>query len=454
MKLTYTKNNTITTTYNNQLIFYIEIATIIVVFVIIHYFNKKIGVSDNNEIRWQYKYYILIIVLSIIIIHNLIIGGWHTPKDFIFIGILIFMVVWVWRDSTLIERFWSAMKETKDLAHLGKQFDDLDHNNMDYNLPATGRNDNPHSPKIIGTDINEAHPEVNESELIWGNRPEHYDFLPDNMPGYLALPELRKLKRLQNKVKKDKNYKYLANIQPYDKQSHRPGTGIDTGFLLHRKHGLDNLLLDAATPENRDTKKYHEAYKMPKEVLDALDDTPGPRCLWKEGRNKSADVKSINKYKRNNGIPGSKYKFLKEPDEKLITGNYSLHPTCAATTTTRPNDLKTSPSEGKGPVMQEELIIDEMIEANNKFRTVEYFTPSQTIPSRRIPPNLGMIDDSNPYASHSDAINMKLPGSSDKINQYCTNYPLVSKKSLEIINDNCARRIDGSCPNPVKKICN
>jgi hypothetical protein len=96
-------------------------------------------------------------------------------------------------------------------------------------------------------------------------------------------------------------------------------------------------------------------------------------------------------------------------------------------------------------------IADEMLEANNRFRTTEYFTSpvtnrsSSRIPANDTMPRLRWDSDNNQYSLYSDAINQRLPGSSDKISEYATNYPLVSLDSLAKINDNCARRLDGSC---------
>jgi len=182
---------------------------------------------------------------------------------------------------------------------------------------------------------------------------------------------------------------------------------------------------------------------MPKEVLDALSNTTYgdihgqyPKnwtsniqsSVWKEGPEKSKDVKSSGKYKRSNGVPGSMYKFLKEPEPTLTPDRAGITCSSPATTTTRPDNLRTSPDNGTGPVIQIPEILDEMIEANNKFRTAEYFTNS-----------FNNQTDTNQYSLYSDAINQRLPGCSDKISQYATNYPLVSQQSLDRINNNSAQ---------------
>ena len=425
------------------ILFGIEIATILLVLVFANWITR-INITEFDKPENNYpsiltttkpnqlkKYYFFVALLSIIIIHNLVIGGWHSPKDFIFIGILIIIGVYVFRAPNIsLETFTSKKSGKHNLQPLTE--DDID-----YNLPEAGRNNS--APEIVGTDLVDAHPEQDKNELVWGNRPEHYDFTPDDIPAYLELDSIRKLKRLQKKIKRDKNYKYLAQIKPYDPQSaHRPESGdsipAGQGLLLHRQHGLDNILL-----ENADK---HKAYKMPKEVLDALSNTTygdisgtNPRywttniqsSVWKEGPENSKDVKSIGRYKRNNGVPGSMYKFLKEPEPTLTPDSEQIVCNSQATTTTRPDNLRTSPDKGTGPVIQISEIQDEMIEANSKFRTAEYFTN----------PNSQL--DGNQYSLYSDAINQRMPGCSDKISQYATNYPLVSQQSLDRINNNCAR---------------
>ena len=452
------------------IIFGIEIATILLLLVVANWITKT-SIKDLDKARNNYprtpieyqqtKYYFMVILLGIIITHNLVISGWHSPKDFIFIGLLILIGLYVFRGTEILgETFTSNPANNTNKTKSGKyKLQPLTEDDIDYNLPEAGKNND--GPEIVGTDLAEAHPEQNENELVWGNRPEHYDFTPDDIPTYLELEAIRKLKSLQKKVKRDKNYKYLAEIKPYDAQSaYRPESGDNTqegqGLLLHRTHGLDNILLENANE--------HKAYKMPKEVLDALANTtygdiqgPNPKhwtiniqsSAWKEGPEKSRDVKSSGKYKRNNGIPGSMYKFLKEPEPTLTPDRAGI--TCSSSQiTTRPNNLLTSqPNSGAGPVIQIPEIRDEMIEANTKFRTAEYFTNS-TSSTSLITQRKGTVDatqlDNNQYSLYSDAINQRMPGCSDKISQYSTNYPLVSQQSLDRINNNCAQLLDGSCP--------
>ena len=47
--------------------------------------------------------------------------------------------------------------------------------------------------------------------------------------------------------------------------------------------------------------------------------------------------------------------------------------------------------------------------------------------------------------AQADGINAKLGGNSIKLFDSCTNYSIPSPDSLKRINDNCARRLDGSC---------
>jgi len=452
------------------LVLCIEILTIFVLLKLATIINSQpsialsgagIGPENQHDLSRLRKYYFLALLLAVIIIHNLVIGGWHTPKDFIFVTTLMVMGIWVWRNNNVIgtlgrDGFFGG-KAKKTTTHPRttiiqssttttttqantNNIQELGYDDMDYNLPEPGRNNKAQIAELVGTDIADAHPEINENELVWGNKPEHYDFVPDDIPGYLDLPELRKLTRLQKKVKKDKNYKYLANINPYDPQSmHRSDGDPGTELMLHRQHGLDNLFL-----ANSDQ---HKAYGMPKEILDALANSP--YGVWKEGRQKSADVIGEGKYIRRNGVGESWYKFLKEPEPTLTPDSAVV---CnAPNTTTRPDGLKTSPDTGTGPVMKISEIADEMLEANNRFRTTEYFTSpvtnrsSSRIPANDTMPRLRWDSDNNQYSLYSDAINQRLPGSSDKISEYATNYPLVSLDSLAKINDNCARRLDGSC---------
>ncbi len=450
--------------WNSWVVLGIEIVTIFVILKLAIITNSQPSTALPDETTTR-KYYFIVFLLGVIIIHNLVTGGWHTPKDFIFITALIVIGIWVWRNNiiTTHEGFFGGKSKTTTLittpstttsaqSSIPKQkrksknitpsqpsepqheIQELGYEDMDYNLPDPGRNNKQQVAELVGTDLADAHPEIDSNELVWGNKPEHYDFVPDDIPGYLDLPALRKLKRLQKKVKKDKNYKYLAEIKPYDPQAmHRSDGDPGSELMLHRQHGLDNLFL-----ENADK---HKAYGMPKEVLDALSNSP--YGVWKEGTQKSADIVSRDKYIRRNGTGESWYKFLKEP-EPTLTPDTAVVCNSPATTTTRPDGLKTSPDTGTGPVMQTPEIRDEMLEANRKFRTAEYFTnPSTTNDTM---PRLRLDSDNNQYSLYSDAINQRLPGSSDKISEYATNYPLVSLESLSKINDNCARRLDGSCP--------
>lgn len=411
-----------------------------------------LGSENQSYMLHMRKYYFLALLFTVIIIHNLVIGGWHSPKDFIFVCALLILGVWVWHNSanitnantnmfTRIEGFFTGKSKNKTTQPSTTttraethNIQELGYEDMDYNLPNPGTNTGSRSAELVGTDLLDAHPTVNEDELVWGNKPEHYDFVPDDIPGYLDLPQLRKLKRLQKKVKKDKNYKYLAKIKPYDPQSmHRSDGDPGSELMLHRHHGLDNLFLENA--------EQHKAYGMPKEVLDALSNSP--YGVWKEGPKQSSDVNGQGKYIRRNGVGNSWYKFLKEP-EPTLTPDAAVVCNSLTTTTTRPDGLKTSPDTGTGPVMKLPQIDDEMQQANSKFRTAEYFT-NPRVPVNDTMPRLRTESDNNQYSLYSDAINQRLPGSSDKISEYATNYPLVSLESLAKINDNCARRLDGSC---------
>jgi hypothetical protein len=420
---------------NSWVRFAAEIATICVLYTLSRYIFKRMGKASLEG-----RYWFLAALLFVIIIHNLALGGWQSPKDLIFIGVLAVMGIWVWRSSQNASSGVDSFLDQQTVVQA------LGPDDMDYNLPEAGRTESVtvNMASRVGSNLNEAHPEVNQNELVWGNRAEHYDFVPDDIPGYLELDELRKLKRLQKKVKKDKNYKYLADIKPYDPQSmNRPDGDPGTEVKLTMRHGLDNVLLDAAYQ--------NEAYKMPKEVLDALScgqHNLGYPSVWKEGDAKfRRRVNGDTKYVRNNGVPGSWYKYLKEPEPTLTPDKCPPNNKPNTTTTTRPDNLKTSPDTGAGPVMQVSAIPDEMIEANNKFRTAEYFTNSISGSVARTGEWVGIDNDNNPYSLHSDSINTRMPGCSDKISQYATNYPLVSIESLEKISNNCAIRLDGLCPN-------
>jgi hypothetical protein len=394
--------------------------------------------------------------------------------DLIFIAILVFLNMYKWKQ---------AKQVTETFEGLAKQRNDPLESSGDMYYSEPGREDSQAFNMYPLDKIPE-----NRDELVHKiNRPEHYDYTPDDIPGYLAQPAITRLEGLRDKIQRDKNYRYNATVRPFDTKdipgSPEPiktntGTPIDD---LFRKGGN------------------HQAYKLADEVLTVLESCPDNLRSAQMDSHKALEPALSHQHR--NGAGNSKYRFLSEPEPNLFTRGKGV-----AKCTDNTNEKRTKSLQRLigGPAVDDPNIIfnrlvkarleddratireykDFIAEINNADREanggplaepkpVETPLPDDELKPYREPlKNKATFKDiqlrdldfeasekdniftprdqrlrlADGYSfSQSDGINAKLGGNSIRLFDSCTNYSIPSPDSLKRVSDNCARRLDGSC---------
>jgi hypothetical protein len=325
----------------------------------------------------------------------------------------------------------------------------------------------------------------NRDELVHKiNRPEHYDYTPDDIPGYLSQPAITRLEGLRDKIQRDKNYRYNATVTPFDTKD-IPGS--PEPIKANTRTPIDNLFREGGNP----------AYKLADEVLTVLESCPD--SLRSASLDSHRTLEPALSHQRRNGVGNSKYRLLSEPEPNLFKSGTSK---CNDDTTEKQS--KSLQRLIGGPAVDDPNIIfnrlvkgrladdratireygDFIAEINKADKVANggplanpkpvdapaepvklkaYRTPLKNkVTFRDIQlrdldfeasekdniftprdPRLRLADGYD--FSQSDGINAKLGGNSIRLFDSCTNYSIPSPDSLKRVSDNCARRLDGSC---------
>ena len=142
-----------------------------------------------------------------------------------------------------------------------------------------------------------------KSDLVRGsNKPEHYDYTPDDMPTFDLDKDLAKFKK---KHDKNKNNDYLANVKPYEVNK-LDDIDANTNPLNKVKYSI--------SPET-------DYVKLNNAALYSLNDYYENEKLYRT-ENKRQSLKSINnlvpftKYRKDNGVGKCKYEQI-GPDDNV-----------------------------------------------------------------------------------------------------------------------------------------
>lgn len=143
--------------------------------------------------------------------------------------------------------------------------------------------------------------EIHSDLLVNGiNKPEHYDYTPDDMPSYHLNDELKVFKQMNNMKKEDVNSIWMNKVKGYD---YNQIPHMEGGFpFYNNKEKVQNLF---------DKKDHHKEWND--SILQAVLECPRtPAHLL----DKSGDgLPDISHYHRKNGSGQSKYKFLTEEEQ-------------------------------------------------------------------------------------------------------------------------------------------
>ena len=214
----------------------------------------------------------------------------------------------------------------------------------------------------------------NKSDLVRGsNKPEHYDYTPDDMPTFDLDIDLAKFKKEHDE---NKNNDYLANVKPYEVNK-LDDIDANTNPLNKVKFSI--------SPET-------DYVKLNNAALYSLNDYYENEKLYRK-ENKRQSLKSINnlvpftKYRKDNGVGKCKYEQIGPDDDVNNTMSQNVE----------------------------------------KFNPLPIFD-EYNLKSDFKNPNLINLDKHSFY------------------DQHCTNYPKVTPKNLEKVNDNSARDINDNKP--------
>lgn len=204
--------------------------------------------------------------------------------DIIFTCIVVVYLIYIWKN-----------KESFIIM------DSLDEEDMDLITTSKGVNSGYKQEKVLNM-----HPieEVKEThELVDGlNKPEHYDYTPDDIPTYQMSDELKVFKQMSDMKKKDINAEWMNKVEGHDP---KVIPAMEGGFPFYDNKEKVHDLFD---------KKHHQK-QWNDSILTALQECPRTpsHLLDKSG----GGLPDISHYHRENGSGQSKYKFLNEKEPKL-----------------------------------------------------------------------------------------------------------------------------------------
>jgi hypothetical protein len=210
--------------------------------------------------------------------------------DLIFIAILVFLNMYKWKQAKQVtEAFEALAKDADPLESTGDLY---------YTEP--GREDS----QAFNMYPLDKIPEDRDELVHKINRPEHYDYTPDDIPGYLAQPAITRLEGLRDKIQRDKNYRYNATVRPFDTKD-IPGS--PEPIKTNTRTPIDDLFRKGGQ---------NQAYKLADEVLTVLESCPDNLRSAQMDSHKA--LEPALSHQRRNGAGNSKYRFLSEPEPNLF----------------------------------------------------------------------------------------------------------------------------------------
>ena len=206
--------------------------------------------------------------------------------DLIFIGILAILNLYKWKQTVQsIETFEALAKDPLESS-----------GDMYYTEP--GRKDQ----QVFNMYPIEKIPDDRDELVHKINRPEHYDYTPDDIPGYLTQPAITRLEGLRDKIQRDKNYRYTATVRPFDTKD-IPGS--PEPIKANTRTPIDDLFRRSGNP----------TYKLADEVLTVLESCPNN--LRSAALDSHRVIEPALAHRRSNGVGSSKYRLLSEPEPNL-----------------------------------------------------------------------------------------------------------------------------------------
>ena len=141
-----------------------------------------------------------------------------------------------------------------------------------------------------------------QHELVHGlNKPEHYDFTPDDIPTYHLNKELKIFKQMSDMKEKDINGQWMTKVEGHDPKF---VPGIEGGFPFYNTKEKVHDLFDKKHPH----KEWNDS------VLTALMEKPrtSSYLLDKSGEG----LPGIIQYNRKTGKGQNNYKYLDEENDE------------------------------------------------------------------------------------------------------------------------------------------
>lgn len=248
---------------------------------------------NGSEILGKPVYFKMVFTVCSFIImalYFILIGNNRSSLDILLSCIVIVYVIYIW-----------TRKEDKQLKKRENRFesreefiimDKLDEEDMDL---IHSKKKNGHNKGIGMYPIEKTY---NKEDLVFGlNKPEHYDFTPDDIPTYQLNNELKIFKQMSDMKKGDVNANWINKVQGHDPSSIPV---IEGGFPFYDTKEKVNDLFNDKHPH----KEWNDS------ILTALIDTPRTpsHLLDKLGEG----LPGINYPNIKSGRGQSKYKYLDE----------------------------------------------------------------------------------------------------------------------------------------------
>jgi hypothetical protein len=291
-----------------------------------------------------------------------------------------------------------------------------------------------------------SHP--NQDAII--NKPEHYDYTPDNIPQWHLDPELsKKFEELKKQWYSDPNNKFRVNVKAFDKYSIPP---MDDGFKFTHPEKYTKLfnLFEMNRENNKPNKIIIQALESGGYDGKYIHNTEHLR------RHSNTNLSKLQRYNKTGEYydPDNVFQSLKDFPNPTFD---SLNLCQKENATSKPltlNDIN------KNMIRADLQDTSNVYHPNTIYKTSKESESGSESRTNTTPPNLDNLSNLDTskvntagmeYLYESDEINTQVLNTqsgfkhnntkSKNIIQYCTNYKPANKEQLRMVNDNTAYSI-------------
>lgn len=245
----------------------------------------------------HFKMVFTVCVFIIMILYYILISNTNRSSiDILFSSIVLVYVIYIWTRKDNIQLKNNSIKKVKG----GEGFIIMDEFNEEDMDLIHSKNQNGYRKGISMYPIEKSY---NKTDLVHGlNKPEHYDFTPDDMPTFQLNDELKVFKQMSDMKKGDINANWMNKVKGHDPSS---VPVMEGGFPFYDNKEKVHDLFNNKHPQQ----EWNES------VLTALMDSSRTslELLDKSGNG----LPGINQMNIQSGRGQSKYKYLDENIEGI-----------------------------------------------------------------------------------------------------------------------------------------